>query len=68
MSVQGIKFGLASLGGIRYAAVQKTPLKENFAQNGFRVIANCGKDSGQEVMHIHFHVLGGKRLGDKIVE
>ncbi len=40
MSVQGIKFGLASLGGIRYAAVQKTPLKENFAQNFQRNFSN----------------------------
>ena len=51
-----------------YQVINKIAEKENFAQNGFRVIANCGKDSGQEVMHIHFHVLGGKKLGDKIVE
>jgi histidine triad (HIT) family protein len=29
---------------------------------GYRVVANCGPDSGQEVMHLHFHVLGGRRL------
>ena len=41
--------------------------KEGFKDEGYRVIANCGKDSGQEVMHIHFHVLAGKKLGNKIV-
>ena len=51
-----------------YQVINKIAKEQNFAQNGFRVIANCGKDSGQEVMHIHFHVIGGKKLGDKIVD
>lgn len=50
-----------------YQVINKIAKERGFADNGFRVIANCGKDSGQEVMHIHFHVLGGKKLGDKIV-
>jgi len=29
---------------------------------GYRVVTNCGRDAGQEVMHIHFHLLGGRRL------
>ncbi|MBE0448434.1 MAG: histidine triad nucleotide-binding protein [Actinobacteria bacterium] len=33
------------------------------AESGYRVIANNGPDAGQEVYHIHFHVLGGRRLG-----
>ena len=51
-----------------YQVINKIAKDKGFADNGFRVIANCGRDSGQEVMHIHFHVLGGKKLGDKIVE
>ena len=31
--------------------------------DGFRVVTNCGKDAGQTVDHLHFHVLGGKELG-----
>ena len=36
--------------------------EKGFAQNGFRIINNCGADGGQEVKHIHFHVLAGKKL------
>lgn len=50
-----------------FKAINKIAKKLNIDKEGFRVIANCGKDSGQEVMHIHFHVLAGKKLGDKIV-
>ncbi len=50
-----------------YTTINKIAEQEGFKKQGYRVIANCGKDSGQEVMHIHFHVLGGKKLGDKIV-
>lgn len=31
--------------------------------NGYRIVNNCGQDGGQEVMHLHFHLLGGKKLG-----
>jgi histidine triad (HIT) family protein len=34
---------------------------------GFRLIVNCGEDSGQLVPHFHIHLLGGRKLGPKIV-
>ena len=30
--------------------------------NGYRVVSNCGEDAGQTVQHLHFHILGGKKL------
>lgn len=39
-------------------------LTKELGLNGYRVVNNCGPDSGQTVFHIHFHVLGGKVLGD----
>ena len=41
--------------------------EQGFKENGYRVIVNCGKDSGQEVMHLHYHMLAGTKMGDKIV-
>ena len=41
--------------------------EQGFKENGYRVIVNCGKDSGQEVMHLHYHILAGTKMGDKIV-
>ncbi len=40
--------------------------KEGLA-NGYRVISNCGPDAGQTVHHLHFHVLGGVKMGEKIL-
>lgn len=36
-------------------------------ENGFRVINNCREDGGQTVDHLHFHLLGGKKLSEKIL-
>ncbi len=33
---------------------------------GYRVISNCGDDAGQTVKHLHFHILGGRRLSDQM--
>ncbi len=33
----------------------------------YRIINNCGSDAGQTVMHLHFHVIGGTELGEKIL-
>lgn len=32
--------------------------------NGYRIVNNCGEDACQSVKHIHFHVLGGKKLAE----
>ncbi len=53
--------------GKMYTAVRKIAKKLNIEESGFRLIVNCGKDAGQEVPHLHFHILAGKKLGTKII-
>jgi histidine triad (HIT) family protein len=33
------------------------------AENGFRLVFNCGDDAGYSVYHIHLHLIGGRKLG-----
>lgn len=41
--------------------------KLGIAEKGFRIINNCGADAGQTVFHIHYHLVGGRKLGTKIL-
>ena len=34
--------------------------------NGYRVITNCGEDGCQSVKHLHYHVLGGEKLSERM--
>ena len=56
-----------ALVGKIYGVINKIAEEQGFKENGYRVIVNCGKDAGQEVMHLHFHILAGEKMGDKIV-
>jgi histidine triad (HIT) family protein len=33
-------------------------------ETGYRVVTNIGPDAGQEVFHLHWHLIGGRRLGE----
>ena len=34
--------------------------------NGYRIISNCGEDGCQSVKHLHFHIVGGEKLSEKM--
>jgi histidine triad (HIT) family protein len=43
-------------------AVRAIARREGLAESGYRTVINCRDDGGQEVYHLHVHVLGGRRL------
>jgi histidine triad (HIT) family protein len=46
-----------------FEAARDVARKAGVAEGGYRVILNTNRDAGQEVFHLHFHVMGGRRLG-----
>jgi len=51
-----------ALVGHLFSAMRQIAAKLGLAK-GYRVVTNCGRDAGQEVMHLHFHLLGGRPFG-----
>lgn len=48
-------------------AANEVAKKVGVYDKGYRLITNCGEDAGQTVMHMHYHLLGGEKLGEKIL-
>jgi len=60
-SVDGIAEEDEVLVGHLFLVIRKLAAERGLT-SGYRVVTNCGPDSGQEVPHLHFHLLGGRRL------
>lgn len=60
--VQLVKEDIELLGKI-HMVIKKIAEEKEIAESGYRVVVNCGEDGGQEVKHLHFHLLGGRKLG-----
>lgn len=52
--------------GHLFTVAAKLAKQEGIDESGYRLIMNCNKDGGQEVYHLHMHLLGGKQLGKLI--
>ncbi|HBP39170.1 MAG TPA: histidine triad nucleotide-binding protein [Clostridiales bacterium] len=48
-------------------AVPRVAEAAGVARSGFRLIVNCGEDGGQTIRHVHFHLIGGRTLGEKLL-
>lgn len=45
-----------------YVVAAKIAKELGIADDGYRIINNCGENGGQTVKHIHFHLIGGRKL------
>jgi histidine triad (HIT) family protein len=52
----------ASLLGEMMEAANKIAKDMNIADDGFRLVFNCGNNAGQDVYHLHMHLLGGRKM------
>ncbi|WP_198243283.1 histidine triad nucleotide-binding protein [methane-oxidizing endosymbiont of Gigantopelta aegis] len=52
----------AELAGTLLLTASKIAHLENLAEDGYRTVFNCNKQGGQEVYHIHLHLLGGRQM------
>ncbi len=58
-SVDDVADGDEATIGHLFTSIRKIATKLGLTR-GYRVVTNCGRDAGQEVMHLHFHLLGGR--------
>jgi histidine triad (HIT) family protein len=58
-----VESDLNETAGAMVDAARKMAVAEGVAESGYRLVINQGRDGGQEVLHLHMHVMGGRRLG-----
>ena len=55
-----------SLIGHMFIVARELAKRHGIADSGYRLIVNCNADGGQEVYHLHLHLLGGRALGPRV--
>jgi len=54
------------IAGRMLLVAKKVAEQEGIAEDGYRLIINCNEHGGQEVLHLHMHLLGGRPLGPMV--
>ena len=54
--------------GRLFVVAAKIAAEQGIAESGYRLIVNCNDDGGQEVFHLHLHLLGGHSLGPMLAK
>ena len=50
-----------------FIVTNKIAKEQGIDKDGFRVLTNCGKNAGQTIDHLHFHILAGTKLEEKMI-
>lgn len=45
-----------------YSVAKRIAKEVGISKEGYRIVTNCGENAGQTVFHVHFHLIGGKKL------
>lgn len=61
-SMNEITEGDAHILGKIFMRIKEIAREQGIEKNGYRTVINCNKDAGQEVFHIHVHLLGGRKF------
>ncbi|MDR0947140.1 MAG: histidine triad nucleotide-binding protein [Ruminococcus sp.] len=54
------------IAGLIFSKIPEIAKITGISESGYRVVSNCGSDACQSVNHLHFHILGGKKLSEKM--
>lgn len=65
-TINDIKEDDAYLIGKVYLTISKLAKEFGLAEKGYRIVSNCNEYAGQTVFHIHFHLIGGEKLGTMV--
>lgn len=61
-SIDAVEEDDGPLLGHLWIVIRNLAREQGLAEGGYRVVVNCGRDAGQSVDHLHFHLLGGRDL------
>jgi histidine triad (HIT) family protein len=67
-TVNDVEEADAVMVGQLFLAAKKIAAEQGIAKDGYRLIINCNEHGGQEVFHLHMHLLGGHKLGPMLAK
>jgi histidine triad (HIT) family protein len=61
-TVNDLEDAHAEMIGKLHLTAKRLAAREKLAERGYRLVLNCGPDAGQAVLHLHLHLVGGRKM------